>query len=49
MGKRKVVLDTNILVSALGWKVWQRLDGRIDTAIMCKGVWHSPLWSSSDT
>lgn len=26
-----------------GWKVWQRLDDRIDTAVMCKGVWHNLL------
>jgi transposase len=32
-----------------GWKVWQRLDDRIDTAVMCKGVWHNLLWLSSDT
>ncbi len=27
-----------------GWKVSQRLDERISTAIMCKGVWHNLLW-----
>ncbi len=26
-----------------GWKVWQKLDDRIDTAVMCKGVWHNLL------
>lgn len=24
-----------------GWKIWQRKDDRIDTALMCKGVWHN--------
>lgn len=24
-----------------GWKVWQKRDDRIDTALMCKGVWHN--------
>ncbi len=27
-----------------GWKVSQKLDERIGTAIMCKGVWHDLLW-----
>ena len=24
-----------------GWKVWQRRDDRIDTALLCKGIWHN--------
>jgi len=24
-----------------GWKVWQKLPERIETAIMCKGLWHN--------
>jgi|WetSurMetagenome_2_1015567.scaffolds.fasta_scaffold19009_6 transposase len=28
-----------------GWKIWQRRDDRIETATMCKGVWHNLLWS----
>ena len=24
-----------------GWKIWQRKTNRIDTALMCKGVWHN--------
>ncbi len=31
-----------------GWKVWQRLDDRIDTAVMCKGVWHNLLLLGGD-
>ncbi|MEM3215649.1 MAG: hypothetical protein QXS17_01910 [Candidatus Micrarchaeaceae archaeon] len=31
------------------WKVWQRFDDRIDTAVMCEGVWHNILWLGSDT
>ena len=27
-----------------GWKVSQKLDERIGTAVMCKGVWHDLLW-----
>ncbi len=27
-----------------GWKVTQKLDERISTAVMCKGVWHDLLW-----
>lgn len=27
-----------------GWKVWQKLEDRIDTAVMCKGVWHNLFW-----
>lgn len=27
-----------------GWKIWQRRDDRIETATMCKGVWHNLLW-----
>ena len=23
-----------------GWKVWQKREDRIDTALLCKGVWH---------
>lgn len=26
-----------------GWKIGQRLDDRIDTAVMCKGLWHNLL------
>lgn len=26
-----------------GWKVWQKREDRIDTALMCKGVWHDLL------
>jgi transposase len=26
-----------------GWKIWQRRDDRIETATMCKGVWHNLL------
>jgi len=26
---------------ACGWKVWQKKDERIDTALLCKGVWHN--------
>ena len=32
-----------------GWKVWQKLDDRIDTAVMCKGVWHNLLLLGGDT
>ncbi len=31
-----------------GWKVWQKLDDRIETAVMCKGVWHNLLWLGSE-
>lgn len=24
-----------------GWKIWQKRDDRIDTSLMCKGVWHN--------
>ncbi len=24
-----------------GWKVWQKLPERIETVIMCKGLWHN--------
>ena len=24
-----------------GWKVWQKLDDRVCTAMMCKGLWHN--------
>ena len=24
-----------------GWKIWQRREERIDTALLCKGVWHN--------
>jgi transposase len=27
-----------------GWKIWQRLEERIQTATMCKGLWHNLLW-----
>ena len=27
-----------------GWKIWQRLEERILTATMCKGLWHNLLW-----
>jgi transposase len=26
-----------------GWKIWQRLEERIQTATMCKGLWHNLL------
>lgn len=26
-----------------GWKIWQIRDDRIDTSLMCKGVWHNLL------
>lgn len=26
-----------------GWKVWQKREDRIDTAIMCKGLWHNMM------
>ena len=32
-----------------GWKIWQRKDDRIETATMCKGVWHNLLWLGSTT
>jgi transposase len=27
-----------------GWKIWRRLEVRIQTATMCKGLWHNLLW-----
>jgi len=45
MGKRKVVLDTNILISALGWKGKPRqifrkiLDGKFDLVISHKQLY----------
>jgi hypothetical protein len=27
-----------------GWKIWQKRNDRIETATMCKGVWHNLLW-----
>ena len=27
-----------------GWKIWQKLPDRIDTALMCKGIWHNLTW-----
>jgi transposase len=27
-----------------GWKVWQRRIERIDTSLLCKGVWHNLMW-----
>jgi len=27
-----------------GWKIWERRDDRIQTATMCKGVWHNLIW-----
>jgi len=27
-----------------GWKIWQRIEERIETATMCKGLWHNLLW-----
>ena len=27
-----------------GWKIWERRDERIQTATMCKGVWHNLIW-----
>ena len=32
-----------------GWKIWQRRDGRIHTATMCKGVWRNLLWLKGNT
>lgn len=32
-----------------GWKIWQRKDDRIETATMCKGVWHNLLWLGDTT
>lgn len=28
----------------LGWKIMQKIEERIDTAIFCKSVWHNLLW-----
>jgi transposase len=27
-----------------GWKIWRRLEVRIQTATMCKGLWYNLLW-----
>lgn len=27
-----------------GWKIWQKNPERIDSALMCKGVWHNLMW-----
>ena len=27
-----------------GWKIWERRADRIQTATMCKGVWHNLIW-----
>ena len=27
-----------------GWKIWQKLEDRIHTALMLKGVWHDLIW-----
>jgi transposase len=27
-----------------GWKIWQKLEDRIHTALMLKGVWHNLIW-----
>jgi transposase len=27
-----------------GWKIWQKREERIQTATMCKGLWHNLLW-----
>jgi transposase len=32
-----------------GWKIWLRRDDRIETATMCKGVWHNFLWLGGNT
>ena len=32
-----------------GWKIWQRRGDRIETATMCKGVWHNLLWLGGNT
>jgi transposase len=32
-----------------GWKIWQRKDDRVETATMCKGVWHNLLWLGGAT
>lgn len=28
----------------LGWKIMQKIEERIDTALFCKSVWHNLLW-----
>jgi transposase len=30
-----------LLIRGDGWKIWQRRNDRIETATMCKGVWHT--------
>ena len=32
-----------------GWKIWQRRVDRIETATLCKGVWHNLLWLGGNT
>ena len=32
-----------------GWKIWERRDDRIQTATMCKGVWHNLIWLGGTT
>jgi transposase len=32
-----------------GWKIWQRRGDRIETATICKGVWHNLLWLGGNT
>jgi transposase len=27
-----------------GWKIWQKFDDHIHTALMLKGVWHNLIW-----
>ena len=26
-----------------GWKVWQKKEERIDTCLLCKGIWHNMM------
>ena len=32
-----------------GWKIWQKRDERIQTATMCKGLWHNLLWLGANS
>ena len=27
-----------------GWNIWERRADRIQTATMCKGIWHNLFW-----
>ncbi|MEM5793314.1 MAG: ISNCY family transposase, partial [Candidatus Aenigmatarchaeota archaeon] len=31
-----------------GWKVWQKREDRIETALLCKGIWHNLFLIGSD-